>query len=246
MFSHTRLSRSLAGLSRTFLLTIADYVEVRTPECTHSGLGSSHFARRYFGNRCFFLFLSLLRCFSSGGSPSYVMDWRMSTWSLSMWVSPFRNLRIKGYLLLPEAFRSLSRLSSALSARASTPRSLKLNQTSRSAGTELDSRRIALRPLVHGLATAQDSRFSKQRRREVLALQCEALRKSIGRKSKPAKKSKIFELILRCYYLIHTFVCFLFSDVLIKFLSKLISLISLQYAVFKVHAISKAKVCSLN
>ena len=128
----------------------ADYVEVRTPECTHSGLGSSHFARRYFGNRFFFLFLSLLRCFSSGGSPSYVMDWRMSTWSLSMWVSPFRNLRIKGYLLLPEAYRSLSRLSSALSARASTPRSLKLNQTSHSAGTELDSRRIALRPLVHG------------------------------------------------------------------------------------------------
>ena len=36
-----------------------------------------------------------------------------------MRVSPFRNLRITGYLLLPEAFRSLSRLSSALSAKAS-------------------------------------------------------------------------------------------------------------------------------
>ena len=36
-----------------------------------------------------------------------------------MWVSPFRDLRIDGYLLLPEAFRSLSRLSSALSAKAS-------------------------------------------------------------------------------------------------------------------------------
>ena len=35
-----------------------------------------------------------------------------------MWVSPFRDLRINGYLLLPEAFRSLSRLSSALSAKA--------------------------------------------------------------------------------------------------------------------------------
>ena len=35
-------------------------------------------------------------------------------------VSPFRYLRIVGYLLLPEAFRSLSRLSSALSAKAST------------------------------------------------------------------------------------------------------------------------------
>ena len=42
-------------------------------------------------------------------------------------VSPFRDLRIKGYLLLPEAFRSLSRLSSALSAKASTLRSLYLD-----------------------------------------------------------------------------------------------------------------------
>ena len=40
-------------------------------------------------------------------------------WSLSSRVSPFRYLRIVGYLLLPEAFRSLSRLSSALSAKAS-------------------------------------------------------------------------------------------------------------------------------
>ena len=43
-----------------------------------------------------------------------------------MWVSPFRNLRIMGYLLLPEAFRSLSRLSSALSAKASALRSFLL------------------------------------------------------------------------------------------------------------------------
>ena len=33
------------------------------------GFGSFHFARRYFGNRCFFLFLLLLRCFSSEGWP---------------------------------------------------------------------------------------------------------------------------------------------------------------------------------
>jgi hypothetical protein len=44
-----------------------------------------------------------------------------------MWVSPFRYLRIKGYLLLPAAFRSLSRLSSALSAKASTLRSFLLD-----------------------------------------------------------------------------------------------------------------------
>ena len=46
-----------------------------------------------------------------------------------MWVSPFRHLRLIGYLLLPEAFRSLSRLSSALSAKASTLRSLLLGHS---------------------------------------------------------------------------------------------------------------------
>ena len=44
-----------------------------------------------------------------------------------MWVSPFRHLRLIGYLLLPAAFRSLSRLSSALSAKASTLRSFLLD-----------------------------------------------------------------------------------------------------------------------
>ena len=42
-------------------------------------------------------------------------------------VSPFRHLRINGYLLLPAAFRSLSRLSSALGAKASSLRSFQLN-----------------------------------------------------------------------------------------------------------------------
>ena len=44
-----------------------------------------------------------------------------------MRVSPFRHPRIVGYLLLPAAFRSLSRLSSALSAKASALRSSSLN-----------------------------------------------------------------------------------------------------------------------
>ena len=90
-----------------------------TPGCTHPGLGSSAFARRYLQNRVFFLFLRVLRCFSSPGSLPYVMDWRMDDRGVLCRVSPFRDLRIKGYLLLPEAYRSLSRLSSALSAKAS-------------------------------------------------------------------------------------------------------------------------------
>ena len=104
-----------------------------TPECTHSGLGSFPFARRYSGNRKtskevrFFLFLRLLRCFSSPGSLPDVMYWRQDDWSLSSRVSPFRNLRVKDYLHLTVAYRSLSRLSSALSAKASTLRSYQLN-----------------------------------------------------------------------------------------------------------------------
>jgi hypothetical protein len=38
-----------------------------TPMCKHTGLGSSAFARHYLRNHYYFLFLSLLRCFSSGG-----------------------------------------------------------------------------------------------------------------------------------------------------------------------------------
>ena len=45
-----------------------------------------------------------------------------------MWVSPFRDLRVNGYLLLTAAYRSLSRLSSALSAKASTLRSSSLDR----------------------------------------------------------------------------------------------------------------------
>ena len=126
-FSLTGLSPSLAGLSRTVLLTASVTYAVRTPACTHAGLGSFDFARRYFRNRCFFLFLRLLRCFSSPGSLRIPMDSEYGDGGLLRRVSPFRHLRVKGYLLLTAAFRSLSRLSSALSAKASTLCSLQLN-----------------------------------------------------------------------------------------------------------------------
>ena len=121
--SDTRLSRFLAGLPRPFSYQLQINYAVLTPKDKSSGLGSFPFARRYSGNRCFFLFLRLLRCFSSPGSLPYVMDWRMDDRGLLCRVSPFGYLRINGYLLLPEAFRSLSRPSSALSAKASTLRS---------------------------------------------------------------------------------------------------------------------------
>ena len=56
------------------------------------------------------------------------MDSSCSDGGLLRRVSPFRNPWINGYLLLPMAYRSLSRLSSALSAKASAPCSFQLNQ----------------------------------------------------------------------------------------------------------------------
>ena len=50
-------------------------------------------------------------------SCTYLIQYRIHGYE-SMWVSPFRNLRIKAYLQLPAAYRSLSRLSSAPSAKA--------------------------------------------------------------------------------------------------------------------------------
>ncbi len=96
------------------------------PRVQAPGLGSSAFARRYLRNRFFFLFLRLLRCFSSPGSPRMVMDSPYGTTGPPWWVAPFRDLRIVVYLPLPAAFRSLSRLSSALSAKASALRPIQL------------------------------------------------------------------------------------------------------------------------
>ena len=73
----------------------------------NNGLGYFHFARHYSGNHFCFLFLPLLRCFSSRGSLPFLGNWPSASW-----VAPFGNLRIKGYLHLPEAYRSLSRPSS--------------------------------------------------------------------------------------------------------------------------------------
>ena len=119
--SYGRLSQNL---SASFSLAFCGSI---TPRNFFLGLGSSDFARRYFRNRSFFLFLRLLRCFSSAGSPCMAMDSPCSDGGSLRRVSPFRDPWITGYLLLPTAYRSLSRLSSALSAKASTLCSLSLD-----------------------------------------------------------------------------------------------------------------------
>jgi hypothetical protein len=71
-----RLSQNRSGSVQSILQSL--------PRVHAPGLGSSHFARRYFGNRCCFLFLRLLRCFSSPGSLPYTMDSCMDTSGLLM------------------------------------------------------------------------------------------------------------------------------------------------------------------
>ncbi len=119
------LSRRLSQNRSVILVT--HLLRSITPGCKQPGLGSFLFARRYSGNRVFFLFLRVLRCFSSPGSPCMAMNLPYSNGGFLRQVSPFRYQRVNGYLLLTAAFRSLSRLSSALSAKASTLRSYSLD-----------------------------------------------------------------------------------------------------------------------
>ena len=119
--SSTGLSPSTAGFPKTIRLSLSNAKCSPQPRRTRSfGLASFPFARRYLGNRCFFLLLELLRCFSSPRFllSDYLFHLRMPVYYYRR-VPPFGYLRISGYLLLPAAFRSLSRPSSAPSAKAS-------------------------------------------------------------------------------------------------------------------------------
>ena len=80
--------------------------------------GFSDFARHYFRNLGWCLFLELLRCFSSPGSPRMTMYSSCDTPK-----GGFPHSEISGSKLicqLPEAYRRLSRLSSPIIAKAST------------------------------------------------------------------------------------------------------------------------------
>ena len=92
--SDTRLSRFPAGLPRPFSYQLQINYAVLTPKDKSSGLGSFPFARRYSGNRCFFLFLRVLRCFSS---PGYLRIGYVFTYGyLSITLSAFPHSEICG------------------------------------------------------------------------------------------------------------------------------------------------------
>ena len=73
---------------------------------TH-GLGSSDFARHYFRNRFYFLFLRVMRCFSSPGSLHYAMYLRNDTMTLLI-VSSLIRISADRYLFaIPRSFSQL-------------------------------------------------------------------------------------------------------------------------------------------
>ena len=117
--SPTWLSHAPVGLPMPFgyILTIPQRGPYPVNIATY-GFASSTFARHYSRNLVWFLFLRVLRCFSSPGSPHNAMYSRYAPWLFIMGVSPFGNPRIEAYLQLPVAYRSLSRPSSAPDAKA--------------------------------------------------------------------------------------------------------------------------------
>ena len=109
----TGLSPSMTDFSKSFHFVLCIHDVVLQPrKCRNTlGLGYSPVARRYWGNHFCFLLLQVLRCFSS----LRLLSLRNGISSIYR-VAPFGDLRIKGYLHLPAAFRSLSRPSSPVRA----------------------------------------------------------------------------------------------------------------------------------
>ena len=124
-FSTTGLLPCLARLSSHLRLSLSSLSGVLYPvRIATYGLGSSDFARHYFRNRFYFLFLRVIRCFSSPGSPCMTIDSSCNTVTLLTVSSLIRiSAATIAHLQLTAAFRSLSRPSSAPCTKASSLRS---------------------------------------------------------------------------------------------------------------------------
>ena len=102
--SLTRLSLSLARLSNRFGFSAFCYVVVLLPQLCRNiiGLGSSAFARHYLRNHYYFLFLWVLRCFSS---PRLLTDWQCDRCCLPG--CPIRRFADLGIFAPPRNFSQL-------------------------------------------------------------------------------------------------------------------------------------------
>ena len=112
-FTVTRLSRSMAPLSRgihfQWLGRTRPTHHISTRFLWGFGLICSAFARRYSRNHSCFLFLPILKCFTSRGSPSHRRILRIIEPQADVLL---KNLGVKVYMRLTRAYRSLSRSSS--------------------------------------------------------------------------------------------------------------------------------------
>ena len=107
MASRKGLSPAAARLSRRFRSPSSCNVAVlQPPGCRDSlGLGYSPFARHYWGNHCYFLFLRVLRCFSSPRWPHY----RNIVIATSRWLGcPIRRPRDQGSFAPPPRLSQLT------------------------------------------------------------------------------------------------------------------------------------------
>ena len=90
--------------SATLLGSVRGPYPARIATC---GLGSSDFARHYFRNRYYFLFLRVLRCFSSPGSPHSPMDSVNDNAALPALRSRIRTSADLGSFAAPRSFSQL-------------------------------------------------------------------------------------------------------------------------------------------
>jgi hypothetical protein len=80
LLTRTQLSCSMAGFPTPFRFILIYNIVVLQPQLCRNitGLGSFPFARHYSGNHYYFLFLCLLRCFSSAGSRIYATSLQLA------------------------------------------------------------------------------------------------------------------------------------------------------------------------
>ena len=119
IFGYGPLTLWGAGFHRLHLISELPYRGPTTPGDKSPGLGCSAFARHYLRNRIRFLFLRLLRCFTSPGIARAVLCIHTAaTGHYSSRVTPFGHPRVVAYLPLSVAYRSLSRPSSPVGTKA--------------------------------------------------------------------------------------------------------------------------------
>ena len=106
--SFTGLLPSLACRPRQFYYLLVILNAVRNPDgITTIGLASSRFARRYFGNLFWFLFLRLLRCFSSAGLSPYNYEFIIRYYSIAVVGFPIRISADQWIFAPPRSFSQL-------------------------------------------------------------------------------------------------------------------------------------------